>query len=355
LTKAGIGKTSFDGTYWKHENGSFAQAGEPVENSEAVLQKLSTLEGDLPVSEFIDRYLQGPQFASSRVSIANYVSGYSAADPARASSFAFRADLESVEQDQYRPKGGYGALMGSRVRQLEKESVPVLLSHPVEHIAWKKGEAKVFANGLCWSGKQVLVTIPLGLLQRETIRFDPALPQIHQAATRLGFGNVIKVVLHFKTAFWEDTARTGGTQLNNLCFLFTEQVFPTWWRGEPSGGPSLTGWLAGSFADPYLDHKDNELIQLAHHSLMRIFNMCEEDFQQNVLHSFVVNWHKDPYSLGAYSYAVPGDAAARDHIRQGVEETIFFAGEALYTGPLLGTVEAALASGAEMAQRMLNG
>jgi monoamine oxidase len=37
------------------------------------------------------------------------------------------------------------------------------------------------------------------------------------------------------------------------------------------------------------------------------------------------------------------------------ESGVFFSGEALYAGPEMGTVEAALASGAETAQMILSG
>ena len=353
LSKAGVKKTPFEGNFWSYENGSFKEAGEPVENLGEVLQKLSTLSEDISVSAFIDRYLQGPEFANSRTSIQNYVSGYSAADPSIASSFALRADLGSAEQDQYRPEGGYGAVVAYLVKELEKESVPILLSHRVEHIEWKKGEGKVFANGLCWQGKKVLITIPLGLLQRESIRFEPALPQIREAASALGFGNVIKIILQFNKPFWHDPGYTSTNDLTNLGFLFTNEAIPTWWTGAATSGPILTGWLAGSFADRYTHYTNEELEELALLSLERIFCKGQRVLKQNVIASYVANWHRDPYSCGGYSFATVGDDIPRRQLQLGVEDTIFFAGEAIHSGPQIGTVEGALLSGAKCAETIL--
>jgi len=41
------------------------------------------------------------------------------------------------------------------------------------------------------------------------------------------------------------------------------------------------------------------------------------------------DWQNDPYSCGAYSYAGVGGGPARKQLAQSVEQTLFFAGEAL--------------------------
>jgi monoamine oxidase len=58
----------------------------------------------------------------------------------------------------------------------------------------------------------------------------------------------------------------------------------------------------------------------------------------------VFNWQNDPFASGAYSYATLHRMPAIDELRNPVEETIYFAGEALEPENT-GTVEAALVSG----------
>jgi monoamine oxidase len=57
--------------------------------------------------------------------------------------------------------------------------------------------------------------------------------------------------------------------------------------------------------------------------------------------------------MGAYGYATVENSAAKKILSSPVSDTLYFAGEALYEGPEMGTVEAALASGQKVAQEIL--
>jgi monoamine oxidase len=63
----------------------------------------------------------------------------------------------------------------------------------------------------------------------------------------------------------------------------------------------------------------------------------------------VVNWLKDEFTEGAYAYPTVQTNNALAILREPVKNTIFFAGEALYKGSAIGTVEAALVNGKEVA------
>ena len=69
----------------------------------------------------------------------------------------------------------------------------------------------------------------------------------------------------------------------------------------------------------------------------------------------VVNWSADEYSRGAYAYKTLNTSSAIKTFSAPVDNTIFFAGEGLYDGAEMGTVEAALASGREAAEKILEG
>ena len=67
----------------------------------------------------------------------------------------------------------------------------------------------------------------------------------------------------------------------------------------------------------------------------------------------VVNWSADEYSRGAYAYKTLQTASAIKVFSDPVNHKIFFAGEGLYDGAEMGTVEAALASGRDAAEKIL--
>jgi hypothetical protein len=88
-------------------------------------------------------------------------------------------------------------------------------------------------------------------------------------------------------------------------------------------------------------------------SLAEIFGLPLDRIRAALVASRAINWGNDPFARGAYSYATPKTRAAQSALRKSSAGAIFFSGEALYEGPDMGTVEAALASGRETARTIL--
>jgi len=166
----------------------------------------------------------------------------------------------------------------------------------------------------------------------------------------MGFGNVVKILLRFKTNWWADH---GGRNLADLSFLFSDNArVPTWWTQYPASHPVLTGWFAGPKADTVPRLSASELVDMGLASLAEIFALPPERITQELVASTAINWGNDPFARGAYSYATPQTRQAQSILKKS-DGLIFFSGEALYAGPDMGTVEAALASGRETAQAIL--
>ena len=66
----------------------------------------------------------------------------------------------------------------------------------------------------------------------------------------------------------------------------------------------------------------------------------------------VTDWGRNPFSLGAFAAALPGQWKARAALEQPIGERIFFAGEA-QGGKAVQTVHGAYASGQRAARRIL--
>jgi monoamine oxidase len=167
----------------------------------------------------------------------------------------------------------------------------------------------------------------------------------------IAFGNVIKILLRFKTKFWADF---GGRNLVDLSFLFSAATVPTWWTQQPANNPVLTGWFAGPKADTVPRLTASELVHMGLASLAEIFALPLDRITQELVASTAINWGNDPFARGAYSYATPQTRQAQTILKKS-DGLVFFSGEALYAGPDMGTVEAALASGRETAETVLAG
>jgi monoamine oxidase len=170
------------------------------------------------------------------------------------------------------------------------------------------------------------------------------------AAADIGFGNVVKLVFRFATAWWADHA---GRDLADLSFLLSDAAVPTWWTQYPTGRPVLTGWYAGPKADRVAALSEAELVEMGLASLAEIFARPVERLRGELVAARAVNWRNDPFARGAYSYATPKTRAAQRVLRQWDGDAILFSGEALHIGPDIGTVEAAFAIGRETAQTIL--
>jgi hypothetical protein len=90
-------------------------------------------------------------------------------------------------------------------------------------------------------------------------------------------------------------------------------------------------------------------------SLAEIFDLPVDRIRRDLVASRAINWGNDPFARGAYSYATPRTREAQSVLRNPNGGAIHFSGEALYAGPDMGTVEAALARGQETARSILTG
>jgi len=162
------------------------------------------------------------------------------------------------------------------------------------------------------------------------------------AAADIGFGNVVKILLRFAAPWWVDS---GGRNLADLSFLLSNAAVPTWWTQYPDPYPVLTGWFAGPKADTVSALSENDLVAMGLASLAGIFGLPADRLRAVLVAARAIDWGNDRFARGAYSYATPRTRAALPLLRRADRDGIFISGEALYAGPDMGTVEAALASG----------
>lgn len=353
LTEAGMTWQAAEGRTYVIQDGQIQPDADFFGELPRVLAKLEELAEDLPLADFLAREFPGPAHAALRATTTQFAEGYDAADAQRVSAWALRDEwLAGGAEDSPRPVGGYGPLLAWLAAQAQAAGAVVHLDTPVQKIRWQPGQVEVVAaTGATYQARQVLCTVPLGVWQRPAgqpghLGFSPELPAHRAAAAQLGFGEVIKFVLEFKTPFWQD-------QLPELEFLLSEAPVPTWWSQLPSARPLLTGWVAGPAAQRLRTAPADALLHLALASLAQVLRTPVSELQTQLRASYIRNWGAEPHAYGAYSYPTVGSPAARAALATPVASTLFWAGEGLYDGPAGGTVEAALVSGHAAAQALL--
>ena len=204
-------------------------------------------------------------------------------------------------------------------------------------------------DGAILEADAAILTVPLPLLPE--IALPSAAREKAAASADVGFGNVVKILLRFATKWWADH---GGQDLADLSFLFSSATAPTWWTQHPAEYPVLTGWFAGPKADKVARLTATELVDMGLASLVEIFNLSLDRITRDLVTSQAINWGNDPFARGAYSYATPKTREAQSALGKPDGGAVSFSGEALYAGPDMGTVEAALTSGLETARKILS-
>jgi predicted NAD/FAD-dependent oxidoreductase len=98
---------------------------------------------------------------------------------------------------------------------------------------------------------------------------------------------------------------------------------------------------------------EQELIEGGLASLGDTFGLSPKQMTQDLVAAKAINWANNPFARGAYSYATLETRDAQSALASSDGAAVLFSGEALYRGRDMGTVEAALASGLEVARTIL--
>lgn len=324
--------------------------------------RLNELKHDMPVKDFLDRYFAEEKYSSLQEFIGGFMNGYEAADISRASIFSFREDwFEMGEMNQYRVTGGYGRMISALANEAVRRGSVLRLSTVVKSIQWQKGEVTDHSRNV-FQGRKILVTVPLGVLTadsllKDSIVFSPTLLEKIKTASKLGYGDVVKIVMQFDEAFWrtKEAEKATGADMTNAGFIFTDAEIPTWWTQLPEDSTVLTGWLAGANAKKFTSLGREKILNSSLKSLAHIFRLSEEKLKQKLIAAEVFDWSAEAFTRGAYNYATPDSAEQKKILSEPVEDKLYFAGEGLYMGKETGTVEAALANGLDVAKKILAG
>jgi len=253
-----------------------------IEDYKLLNKKFDEVKEDISVATFINQYLQGDKFEELRHSVRTYVEGYYAADVTKASILALKEEWQTSDDEQYRIEGGYKKLIGYLAFQCAERECQLFHSSAVKQIDWKENEVAVKTTDNCFTANKIIIIISLGVLQSNTIAFHLAIENKVEAARNLGLGSVIKLVLQFTDRFWEERSNNSNKNLDELGFVFSDQIVPTWWTQCPKKIAVLKGWLGVPHALALKDLSEEEVLQKASSSLSHIFNIDIVNLQQKL-------------------------------------------------------------------------
>ena len=251
----------------------------------------------------------------------------------------FGEDSEFTGADVVFPQG-YTQLV-----QALSSGLDIRTKHIVEQIAYDDNGVKVSTNLGVFTGSRVIVTVPLGVLKRGSIKFSPELPEAKlEAIEKLGMGALNKLVLKFSQQFWPSEPHTMAYINGNITDRYIE--FYNWQKYVQQ--PILVAIVSGNFSRSLSQIPESE-------STQNIMSDLQAMFGSNIplpTATLLTQWYNDPFAYGSYStFSINGNIQDCDRLAEPVGERLFFAGEAT-NGKYLGTVHGALLSGEREANRI---
>ena len=210
---------------------------------------------------------------------------------------------------------GYGALIAACGADL-----PVMLDCAVGEIDHRGKRLRIETAKGAIAADQVIVTIPTALLAAERLAFTPALPEKTQAAQGLPLGLDDKLFMALDDAeeFKKDVRLFGHT----------DRAATANYHFRPFGGRSR-GLFGGSCAADLESGGDGAFFDFA---VSELTNLLGSGFARRLKPIDIHRWGLDEFSLGSYSFALPGFADCRLKFAEPVDNRLFFAGEACSVG-----------------------
>ncbi|WP_375448377.1 flavin monoamine oxidase family protein [uncultured Fibrella sp.] len=218
------------------------------------------------------------------------------------------------ERDQL-VTGGYVTL----VRQL-LAGIDVRLKTVVRAIRQSATGVTVETDQQVFEADQVIVTVPLGVLQRADIVFLPELPPAKQTAIQgLAPGLMNKVVMRFTQKFWQSDAQFlgllgAGRSGNDILVNYDHYT----------GKPILVAMPVGSAALRLEQHDPASNQAYWQDRLHKVWPNQSIEFT----HFLTTAWQNDPFSRGSYMHVPVGASAAYCAALAAPFGRVRFAGEA---------------------------
>jgi len=253
-------------------------------------------------------------------------------DEASAADF-FNKVEEYVDYTALRGYGNLVAQWGSDVK--------VSLNTKVESVDWSGKDvlAKTVKGSI--RARCLISTVSNGILAAQQIHFKPRLPDWKMEAIQgVPMGAENKIGVHFtKDVFgpeasgyyqcWSSAAQGAYIEVNlmstNVVSVFMGGRFSIWMEQQ---GQQATHEFA----------------------VDRIAELFGNDIRQSVGRSIVTAWVTEPWTLGSYACALPGQFHQREFLPLAIDNKLFFAGEA--TARANGTCHGAYWSGVRAAREV---
>ena len=239
-------------------------------------------------------------------------------------------------------QGGIGTLVERRLAPL---AGAIRLGCKATRIAWDGPGVTVQTSQGTLQAHSCIVTVSVGVLAADGITFDPPLPDSHRSAIdALPMGLLTKIALHVPNG--DRLGLAPGTSIRRRLSRPLEPIMSL--HAWPAGASHIAGFVGGPVAWDLARGGEGATKAFA---LRQLETALGPAAASKVGAITVSSWGTDPLHRGAYTYALTGHAGARAALGTPLAGgRLAFAGEAVCTDGLAGTVGGAYLSGERAAK-----
>lgn len=312
---------------------------------EALEKKRKGIKKDSSLGEMIEKYMEEEDYSEKekkhiRFAVYSAIENDYAADSSDLSFLNWDAD-EEFDGDEVIFPDGYDQISKNLAKGMD-----IRLENIVNKISYNDDGVTVKTDKGTYSAEAAVISVPLGVLKKGKIQFDPPLPEKKQKSIdRLKMGILDKLYLKFDKVFWPK---------DSGWILYMGEEKGDWYEFlniyHYTGEPVILLFNAGDDARKKEDIPDEKFVENTMKVLRKLFDENAPDPEDWLR----TNWGKDEFSYGSYSHIPPGAGPEDyDEIAEPVNDVLFFAGEAT-SSEYPGTIHGALISGRRAAEEILD-
>ena len=311
----------------------------------------------------VAEFLKNEKISSEeRDYVEGFVQGYHAADLTLMGERTLQEEDDGKDEllqgtGNFRFPFGYLRLIKNFLRYIPEEAL--YLGTVAEKILWNSGGVQVTTfseqGERTFRARRLICTLPLGVLKAKfgeegAVQWSPMPENLDKALSGIEMGHIQKVVLRFRSRFWEDLS----DQPIGFMHPGNKYYFSRFWTTIPLRFSQLTSWEGVPKAQDLSRLDEENVVQRALQTLSITVGKSTNFLNKELRQSFRHDWSNDPYARGAYSYIRVGGIEKSKLLSWPEEDTIFFAGEATAGGDARGTVHGAIESGLRSAKQILS-
>ncbi|KAG8199724.1 hypothetical protein JTE90_000820 [Oedothorax gibbosus] len=222
-------------------------------------------------------------------------------------------------------------------------------NHEVLSINYSGAEVVVKTSRGKASFSKVLITVPLPVLQKEKISFEPPLPEGKRRALKnLETFYCELLILEFPKRFWNKGAKKSFQKFGVISAGKNFEVFFDVTGNKEESIPTLMAYIRQKSLDLFKDKADKDIVD----ECMLVLKNAFGKSTPLPTKWFLTHWKDHPFGGNFGSHVKTGtDGSAYDDLAASVDDRLYFAGEATFRG-IPSTVSGAYLSGLREATKI---